>query len=101
MLLGKSVMRLRKVTNLWCASEVKFLSNDYTNPNTNTKTLTTLSLALTNPHDDFESLCAPVLCNFVRNYSGAYVGPLPLRIEYARVCVMLYLYVGNADGIGL
>src|SRR6218665_1900756 len=50
--------------------EVKFLSNDYTNPNTNPKTLMTLILALTDSHDAFESLCAPVFCDFVRNYSG-------------------------------
>ena len=34
--------------------EVEFLSNDYTNPNTNTKTLTTLALTLADHHDAFE-----------------------------------------------
>jgi len=48
---------------------VEFLSNDYTNPNTNPKTLTTLALTLADHHDDFESFCAPVFCDFVRNYS--------------------------------
>jgi len=42
--------------------KVKFLSNDYTNPNTNQKTLTTLILTLTDPHDAFEKFCAPVFC---------------------------------------
>ena len=49
--------------------EVEFLSNDYTNPNTNPKTLTTLALTLTDHHDALESFCAPVFCDFVRNYS--------------------------------
>jgi len=35
--------------------EVKFVSNDYSNPNTNPKILTTLALTLTDPHDAFES----------------------------------------------
>jgi len=42
------------------------LSNDYTNPNTNPKTLTTLTM--TDPHDAFEGFCAPEFCGFVRNY---------------------------------
>ena len=58
--------------------EVECMSNDYTNPNTNPKTLTTLALTLTDHHDDFESFCAAVFCDLVRNYSctvnGA-VGP--------------------------
>ena len=37
-----------------------FLSNDYTNLSTNLKTLTTLTLTLTDPHDAFEG--------FVRQY---------------------------------
>jgi len=49
--------------------EVKFLSNDYTNPNTNLKNLTTLTLTLTNPLGDIESFCEPVFCDFVHNYS--------------------------------
>ena len=36
------------------------MSNDYTNPNTNTKTLTSLALTLTDHHNAFES--------FVRRY---------------------------------
>src|SRR6218665_2604930 len=49
--------------------EVEFLCNDYTNPNTNPKTLTTLALTLTGQHDAFESFCAPVFYDFARNYS--------------------------------
>jgi len=37
------------------------MSNDYTNPNTNPKTLTTLTLTLTEAHDGSESFCASVL----------------------------------------
>jgi len=54
--------------------EVKFLSNDYTNPNTSPKTLTTLALTLTDHHDAFESFFAPVFCDFVRNYSSTVDG---------------------------
>jgi len=50
---------------------MKFLSNVYTNP----MILTTLILTQTNPHDG-ESFCVPVFCDFIRNYSGTYVGPL-------------------------
>jgi len=46
---------------------MKFLFNDYTNPN-NTKTLSTLTLTLTDPHDAFESFCAPVIYDFIRSY---------------------------------
>jgi len=49
--------------------EVKFVSNDYSNPNTNPKTLTTLALTLADPHDAFDSYCAPVFSDFVQNYS--------------------------------
>jgi len=42
------------------------VSNDYSNPNTNHKTITTLALTLTDPHDAFDSFCAPVFCDFVR-----------------------------------
>src|SRR6218665_675429 len=49
--------------------EGEFLSNDYTNPNTNPKTLTTLALTLADHHDAFESCCARVFCDFARNYS--------------------------------
>jgi len=38
------------------------------NPNTNPKTLTTLSMTLTDPQDAFESFCVPVFCDFIRNY---------------------------------
>ena len=38
---------------------MKFLSNDYTYHNTNLKTLTTLTLTLTDPHDAFESYWVP------------------------------------------
>jgi len=49
--------------------EVEFLSNDYTNPNTNPKTLTTLVLTLADHHDAFESFYVSIFCDFVRNYS--------------------------------
>src|SRR6218665_3594962 len=49
--------------------EVEFLSNDYTNPNTNPKTPMRLALTLADHPDAFESFCAPVFCDFVRNYS--------------------------------
>jgi len=61
---------------LWCDSEVKFLFNDNTNPNTNPKTLTTLNLTQTDLHDAFESFCEPAFCDFIRNYSGSEFGPL-------------------------
>ena len=69
MLLDQSVMWLRKATDWWCDSAVEFLSNDYTNPNTNPKTLTTLALTLADHHGAFESFCAPVFRDFVQNYS--------------------------------
>jgi len=53
---------------LLCDSEVKFLSDDYTNPNTNPTTLTTLALTLTDPLDAFESFCVLLFCDFIRNY---------------------------------
>jgi len=49
--------------------EVKFLSNVYTNNNTDPKTLMTLILTLTDHHDAFESFCEPAFCDFVWNYS--------------------------------
>jgi len=49
--------------------ELEFLSNDYTNPNTNRKTLTTLALTLADHHEAFESFCVLVFCDFLRNYS--------------------------------
>src|SRR6218665_997284 len=54
----------------------KFLSNDYTNSNTNPKTLTAGILTLTYPDDAFESFCAPAFCDFIRNYSPTDVCPL-------------------------
>jgi len=50
------------------------MSNDYNNPNTNPKTLTTLALTLTDPHGAFESFCASEFCDFVRNYSSTVDG---------------------------
>jgi len=47
--------------------EMKFVFNDYSNPNTNPKTLTTLALTLTDPQDAFDSFCAPVFCDFARS----------------------------------
>ena len=64
----ESIMWLQKVTNLWCDSEIKFLFNDYTNPNTNPKIFTALILTLTDNLDAFESFCAPVFCDFIQNY---------------------------------
>jgi len=49
--------------------EMKFISNNYTNPNTYPETLTTLTLTLADPQGAFESFCAPVFYDFVRNYS--------------------------------
>jgi len=49
--------------------EVEVLSNDYTNPNTNHKTIATLALTLTDHHDPLEIFCAAVFFDFVRNYS--------------------------------
>jgi len=68
MLLDQSVMWSRKATNLWCDSELKFLCNDYANHNTNPKTLMALILTLKDPLDAFESFCAPVFCDLIRNY---------------------------------
>ena len=42
--------------------------SDYTN--TNHRTLTTLTLTTNDPHHAFESFCAPVFCDFMRNCSG-------------------------------
>jgi len=52
------------------------ISNDYTNPNTNPKTLTTLAMTLADHHDAFESYCAAMFCDFVRNYSCTVNGAL-------------------------
>src|SRR6218665_2499317 len=49
--------------------EVEFLSNNYTNPDTNPKTLTTLALTLADHYDAFDISCVPAFCDFVRNYS--------------------------------
>jgi len=48
---------------------VKLLSNDYTNPNTNPRTFTTLTLTLTDPYSAFESFC-----DFKRNYYMSELG---------------------------
>ena len=47
---------------------MKFLSNDYANPNTNPKILSALILTLTDPNAAFGSFCGPVFCDFIRNY---------------------------------
>src|SRR6218665_2795751 len=79
---------------------VKFLSNDYTYPNTNPKTLTTLALALTDPQDTFEffCFCAPVFCEckFVQNYtctvdgavvtSFTYCAEFKIEVHFRRLC---------------
>jgi len=64
-----------------------FVSNDYTNPSTNLKTLTTLTLTLTDPHKAFESFCAPVSCFFVWNYSCTVDG----------VIVNVCMYINTVD----
>jgi len=46
------------------------MSNDYTNPTTNPKTLTTLALTLTDPHGAFESF-------FVRRHFVTLYGTIP------------------------
>ena len=63
MLLDQNVMWTSQIGDV--TREVEFLSNYYTNP----KTLTTLALTLADHHDAFESFCAPIVCDFVRNYS--------------------------------
>jgi len=50
-------MGLRKVKHLQCDWEMTFLSNDYTNLNTDPNILMTLTLTLTHPHDAFENFC--------------------------------------------
>ena len=49
---------------------MKFLFNayTYTNPNTNPRTLTADILTINDRHNDFESFCALVFCDFIRNY---------------------------------
>ena len=71
------------------------MSNDYTNPNTNPKTLTTLTLTLTDSYSALESFCVPVFCDFVRNYSctidGVIDTPLHNRhkiVEQLPACVL-------------
>ena len=52
-------LRVTWFENSWsfgCDLEVKFMSNDYTNPNTNPKTLTTLTLTLTDHDETFEKI---------------------------------------------
>jgi len=61
--------------------EVEFLSNDYTNPNTNPKTLTTLALTLADHHNAFESFHAPAFCDFVGNYSCTVDGAVVTSIH--------------------
>src|SRR6218665_333251 len=58
--------------------EVEFMFNDYTNPNTNPKIITTLALTIADHHDAFESFCERVLCYFARNYSCTADGGISL-----------------------
>ena len=60
------------------------MSNDYTSPNTKPNTLMTLTLTLTDPHNACVSFCAPVFCDFVRNYSCTVDGAVVTSI---RICV--------------
>jgi len=46
------------------------------NPNTNPKTLTMLTLTLTDPQGAIESFRVPVFCDFVPNYSYIVDGPV-------------------------
>ena len=73
--------------------DVEFLSIDYTNLDTNPKIPTTLALTLADHHDAFESSCAPVFCDFVRNYSCTVDGAVVTSLYVLR-------NTGNAyDGI--
>jgi len=72
--------------------EVEFLSNDYTNPNTNPKTLMTLALTLADHHGDFESFCAPVFCDFIRNYSCTVDGAVVTSYIYRIVSFNINVY---------
>src|SRR6218665_2329840 len=67
MLLVQTVIDFGRLQIAAVTREVECMSSNYTNPNTNPKT--TLALTLTDHHDAFESFCAPVFCDFVRNYS--------------------------------
>lgn len=48
--------------------EVTYLSNDYANRNTNSTTLMTLTLTLTDPHEAFERFVRRYYCDFVWSY---------------------------------
>jgi len=54
------VMWFENKWNFGCDSEVKFVSNDYTNPNTNPKTLMTLTMTLTDHDEMFERFLGAV-----------------------------------------
>jgi len=64
--------------------EVEFLSNDYNKPNTNPDHHDACPYP-SRPSRCFESSCAPVFCDFVRNYSctvgGAVVTSIKLTIK--------------------
>jgi len=97
-------MWARKVTNLRCDSEGKFLSNDYTNHYTNPRTLTTLTPTLTETHDAFENFCALVFSDFIRNYFGV-LTLTSSHFDYRSkgkninciVCTMQYLLANGAN----
>jgi len=52
------------------------LAEDLVNPNTNRKKLTTLTSTLTDPRNAFESFCAPIFCDIIRNYPSPTFGLL-------------------------
>ena len=64
----------------------KFLSDNYTNPNTNPSILTTVTLTLTgltDIDDAFERFCAHIFCDFIRNYFALKLGHFVTRIHSA------------------
>jgi len=73
--------------------EVEVLSNDYTNPNTNPKTFTTLAHTLADHHDAFECFLTPVFCDFVRNYSCTVDGAVVTSFRKTNRIVHFYLFV--------
>src|SRR6218665_884695 len=78
------------------------MSNDYTNPNTNPKTLTASILTLTYPDDAFESFCALAFFDFILNYSRTDVCP-PLTsyfsiLSFFCVCFLCFYTNLSADG---
>jgi len=57
---------------------------DYTNPTTNPRTFTTLTLTLADTHDPFESFCAQVFCDYGTT-SESELGPLVT--SFTKICL--------------